>query len=192
MIIGLLLPRTVVPKRARTEVGLVGRQRNLESPGRPGQKIQRTNHTTHTAIRMRECLKINGRSAVGRMANNPVIGFDAPARPGAPHGYIPKLDHLVVVYKIAAAGFLLRRPYFATDLRKNQHFDVGIFERHYLPRHVDRLICIAVKAMVGIQPPKQRDRTRIGKGVSRKNLFVHLYRSSRLLSSQIEHTAERP
>ena len=126
------------------------------------------------------------------MPDDAVVGFDAAARPGAPHGYIPELDHLVVVDKVAACRFFLGRPDLAPDLREDQHLYISILQGYHLPGLIDGLIGIAIKAMIRIKPPQQRQGAGIGEWIGRKNLLVYLDRSRRLLRSQAECAAECP
>ena len=107
------------------------------------------------------------------MPHNTVVCLHPAACPWATHGYIPKFHHMVIVHKVPAGRFFYCRPNLPTNLRKNDQFDIIIFQLHYFPFFLHRYICKSIKAVIRINLcVRFRNWVRIRKRISSKYLFI--------------------
>ena len=149
-VIGLFQRGAIVPKRTGGEIGLVCREVDFNCPMGLREQVERADVATYASIRLFFDFVIHRGGAVGRMANDAVIGFDAPARPCPAHRNVAKFYHLVEIDKGLACGFFNGGPDFPSYFRQYHYFDVFIFQFHYLPFLVDGVIGVAIEAVIGV------------------------------------------
>ena len=164
--------RGVVPEGAGGEAGLVGGQVDLQPPGRAREQVERADDAAGAAVGVAADEVIHRREAVGRVADDAVVGLDAAAGPRSAHGDVAELDDVVEVDEGLAGRLVNGRPDLAADLGQDQDLHVVVGQLDHLPLLLDRLVGEAVVAEVGVEARHRRHRVRVGIGVGREDLVV--------------------
>src|SRR5690606_5788246 len=99
------------------------------------------------------------------MSDNSIIDLYTSTDPGASHGDISKLHHIIIVEEIPATSLIGGSPDFASDLWHDLYTDIVIFKQHHLPFFIFSFNRKAVITIVGIDLFGRWDRIRIKKWI---------------------------
>ena len=161
-----------MPEGAGGEASLAGGQVDLQPPGGAGEQVERADDAACAAVGVAADEVIHGRKAVGRVADDAVVGLDAAAGPRPAHGDVTELDDVVEVDEGLAGRLVNRRPDLPADLRQDQELQVFIGQLDHLPLLLNRLVSEAVIAKVGVEPGHVGYGVRVGVGVGREGTVV--------------------
>src|SRR5579859_1745184 len=106
MVVGLFEGGGIVPVRAGGEEGFVFWQADLHAPVAAGQEVEGPDDAAYAAVGIGAGGVVDGCSAVGGVADDAIVGFQAAAGPWAAHGDVPEFDGVVIIKEGAVGGSL--------------------------------------------------------------------------------------
>ena len=137
-VIRLRNARVIMPHGIRLKPHSIGRQPNIDTPGRPRQQIEHPDDTARTAVRIFAGQIIHGIRSRRAVSHHSVIKLDTSARPGTAQGNIAELDYVVVINIRETRRFVRSAPHFASDFRHNGDSHIIILQHHDIPCSVFR------------------------------------------------------
>ena len=183
-VVRLLQRRGVVPEGGRAEGRVGGAEPDLEPPGRAGKEIERADDAAHAAVGVGARHVVHRCRDIRRVADDAVVGLDAAAGPGAAHGDVAELHHLVEIDERPAGPLVHGVPDLAADFRQDHHLEVGVLELDHLPGARLGDVGKAVEAEVGVDPADDRDRVRVAEGIGGEHPLVFADGGARRLRGQ--------
>ncbi|OPZ70264.1 MAG: hypothetical protein BWY83_01725 [bacterium ADurb.Bin478] len=139
-IVRLLEGGGVMPEGRCGEIGLVARQLNLQPPASAGEQVENADKAGGAAVLVLYAEIIHRRGAVRAMADDPIVGLDAPAGPGPAQGDVAEFHRPVVIDERPAGALFNGGPDFPSNLRQDQHPQILVLQLHNLPLFLHRLV----------------------------------------------------
>ena len=163
VVVRLLQRGGVVPERVGLEVGLVGRQPDLDAPVRARRQVHGADEGAHAAVVVLAHRVVDRGCGRRGVADDAEVELDAARGPRSAQRDVAEFHDLVAVNELVPRLLHHRAPHLPAHFGKDEYLDEVVLHLYNLPLPRFRGRGIPFEGVVGIQPAVGgEDRDRVG------------------------------